>query len=223
MKNLSSIEMTATNHALNFTLYMNSLEPPENFSSEDWTRAHPYATVIHRRAESKDMIGTAWGGREYNKRYSENRTRCFISMNDPNKDVGISCTSFCCYRPEIVAGKIPLTEDLFALGFTVLEEQNLVIIQEMEFPLYRCYNRSVEQVDSMTVGQARDARGKDPQLCFDPNGYFSLYFNNKESCYVCLVDEVEQLQGTIIAFLIAISGSSFQGQSSAKIVGRSVL
>lgn len=171
--------------------FLEDVPPPTPFTTADLESNHPFATVIHRRSESLVMIGTAWGGREYTKRRT-NENGVLVSMEFDtvqHHQQGISVSAYCCYKPQINGGLYPNTNELIRLGFVVREDENLALIQGREYPLIRCFNRSIDAVD-VSVGEALRTHGKDDRLLIDE--HFTAHFNNTQHCHLVFRKEEEQ-------------------------------
>lgn len=206
-------------HGAAYIEFLNGLEDAGHLSAEDLASAHPVATVIHRRAEHRNLIGTAWGGSEYVKRRDRTERRTFVSMDEPN--MGMSCTTFCCYKREIMSGKFPVTDDLAAMGFEIDDGDNSVSVEGMDFPLIRCFHRNIPVVPDATVQEALDVYGKDDRFIIDPHaGDFCLYFNNPEHGILCLRREVEQVSpsSTTIQFSPAMFNETAWEECDLKFV-----
>jgi hypothetical protein len=156
---------------------------------------HPHAVTVHRRAESLEMIGTAVSGREYTR--GRNNKRITVSMGYVNTyQQGISASSFCCYVPQNQTGVFPLTDDLITLGFQIIAEENVVVVQGADYQMVRCFNRSVETAHNITVREALACRGKDDRLFIDQ--HFTAFFDNSQHCYLCLRSAEEQSGGNFV-------------------------
>jgi hypothetical protein len=178
--------------AAQYHQFLEGLQGPGSFSSAELLAAHPFATTVHRRAASRDMLGTAYGGREYTR--TRNNTQIHISMEfTDGHQQGISVSAFCCYKPQIRSGLYPITNDLLRLGFTLFEEENLVQIQGEEYPVVKCFNRPIEAVEGVTVGEALALRGKEDRLLIDD--HFTAHFNNPQHCNLVLRNAEQQNNG----------------------------
>jgi hypothetical protein len=182
-----------------FMSRINSIPKKESFTDEDLAVKHPFRTVIHRRVtcpstgddvSCTEHLGVARRDSEFTGFY---RNGVFsISMDKHNGHrQGMSCSSSCYCHGHVRSGAIPL-EILPERCFTVDQTNGVVIIQDRDYQLIKCFHRFVDGSETVTVEQALEQSGKNDECLIDGN--FSLYFENTEHGFICLRHQTDQDQ-----------------------------
>lgn len=165
-----------------FVERVNGIPTAEELSEDQLRMRHPFNTIIHRRARTKDALGTARSGREFTRHNDNGTISVTMDRHRATHKQGMSCSTSCCYKNHVMSGNIPL-EFLPSTLYEMQEVNNCVIIGGKEFELNRCFHRTISD-GAITVGEALDTLGDHDSCLIDDN--FVMYFESTDHALIRL-------------------------------------
>lgn len=169
-----------------FVAHVNGIPAAETLSPEQLLMEHPFCTTIHRRALTREALGTARSGREFTRVNFNGVISVTMGRDRHDHNQGLSCSTSCCYKNHVFSGNIPLGY-LPSTLYAIQEDNNCVIIGGKEFLLNRCFHRTVPCTGGITVGEALTRIGDHNSCLIDDN--FVMYFESTDHALIRLRHE----------------------------------